>query len=282
MTGRCPGAPRLRQHSGVGLSGARSDSQVRPGARAAERGDSAGQPVGIRPSKGGGKCASLAGSLPLRQRNRHSRTGSPLHVECTIRHPMLTLIVVILVAATPVHGQAAEHQGRTLAEWQADLASSIQVERLLAARSIGEMAVAGDAGAGKAILEILGHDDSSVRYWAAVAAIHLPDTASGQREALQRALDDPAPEVQVQAARALAVAGGEPQALRRLEALLAHRNPGVRLQAVHALDEIGDAAAPLTDALRKAVDDPFDYVQRVARHALWALGERPCPYRACE
>ena len=192
------------------------------------------------------------------------------------------LLIALTLAVAAVHGQAAEHQGKTLSEWQADLASSSQVGRLLAARSIGEMAVAGHSEARTAVFGALSHEDSSVRYWAAVAAVHLQDTDSGQREVLKRALEDPAPEVQVQAARALIGTGEEPQALRRLEALLAHRNPGVRLHAAHALDAIGAAAAPLSDALRKAVDDPFDYVQRVARHALWALGERPCPYRACE
>ena len=195
---------------------------------------------------------------------------------------MHLLIAVILAAVIPGHGIAAEHLGKTLSGWQADLASPSQIERLLAARSIGEMALTGHAEADEALVDALGHEDSSVRFWAAVAAIHMPDSDPGRRGALTRAMDDPVPEVRVQAARALVGTDQEPAALRRLEELLAHRNRGVRLHAVHALDESGAAAAPLSDALRRAVEDPFDYVQRVARHALWTLGERPCPYRECE
>lgn len=193
---------------------------------------------------------------------------------------LMRLLLLVAVAAT-LSGQP-RHLGKTLAEWRTDLASSRQIERLLAARSIGEMAVAGRAGAAEAVGEALRHEDGAVRYWAAVASIHLPSPAPRPTDLLREALLDPVPEVQVQAARALVGTASEAEALKRLEALLAHRNRGVRLQAAHAADAIGSSAAPLTGALRRAMEDEFDYVQRVARHALWALGERPCPYQECE
>ena len=102
------------------------------------------------------------------------------------------------------------------------------------------------------------------------------------RAVLEGLLEDEAPEVRIQAAVALIRAGDAQKALKTLEESLRHRNRGVRLHAAHAADAIGDSAKPLASALQAAVEDDFDYVQRVARHALWALGERPCPYRTCE
>ena len=43
-----------------------------------------------------------------------------------------------------------------------------------------------------------------------------------------------------------------------------------------------DVAEGVKEAMQQAVSDDFDYVGRIARHALWALGERPCPYRSCD
>ena len=197
--------------------------------------------------------------------------------------PALVLaLAVTLALATPSVGQDAEHVGKTLANWQADLNSDRQIDRMLAARAIGEMSIANRTGASQALVQALSHDDSAVRYWAAVAAAELDRPLEVGRAVLERLLEDEAPEVRIQAAVALIRAGEAPKALQTLEESLGHRNRGVRLQAAHAADAIGDNAKPLADALHKAVEDDFDYVQRVARHALWALGERQCPYQTCE
>lgn len=196
--------------------------------------------------------------------------------------PCLALAVGLLASAAGA-AEGTEHLGRTLGEWRSDLDSETQIDRLLAARSIGEMAVAKIEDADKALLEILTHSDSAVRYWAAVAAALLerpPDEAF----AILRAMlaDDEAPENRIQAALALIRAGDRIDSLATLAEMLKHPNRGVRLQAAHAADAIGDRARALAEPLREAVGDDFDYVQRVARHALWTLGERPCPYRTCD
>lgn len=195
---------------------------------------------------------------------------------------MRIILTAAFVLMAPVVGPAQEHLGKTLAQWRADLDSAEQIDRLLAVRSIGEMAIGQKAGATEAILESLGHDDGSVRFWAAVATIHVPALDADARALLKKALGDPVPEVRIQAARALVGTAAEPEALRTLAELLSHRNRGVRLQAAHAADAIKDKAAPLVKELQAATQDEFDYVQRVARHALWTLEQRPCPYRQCE
>ena len=203
---------------------------------------------------------------------------------CIIAAAMRCLVVLGIVAVCTVSasGQNLTHVGKTLAEWQAGLDSSEQVERLLAMRAIGEMAIAQNLEAEVSVISALEHADGAVSYWALVAVSEMERPGSAGVEVLERLLRDSVPENRVQAAVALIRSGEKSKALATLEELLKHRNRGVRLQAVHAADALGESARPLTDALRESVADDFDYVQRVARHALWALGERPCPYRSCQ
>ncbi len=195
---------------------------------------------------------------------------------------MRILPVVALVLIAPAASRAQEHLGKTLGQWQAGLESASQIDRLLAIRSVGEMAIRQQPGAADALLGAFAHEDGCVRYWAAVAALHLPPPDGKLQKLLLNALGDSVPEVRIQAARALIGTPAEQEALRTLAALLSHRNRGVRLQAAHAADAIRGKAAPLAAELQAALDDEFDYVQRVARHALWTLEQRPCPYRECE
>ena len=190
-------------------------------------------------------------------------------------------ILPLLLFALPALAEPGEHLGKSLAEWQAWLGSEDRQERLLAARAVGEMAIADAAGAETALLGALNHSDSAVRYWAVIAFGEMGERAGVGRERLRRLLDDPAPEVRVWAAYALHRLGEEQSAINTLIEELSNPEKGARLQAAHALDALGKAAAPAAEALRGALDDDFDYVRRVARHALWTLGERPCPYEDC-
>ncbi len=195
----------------------------------------------------------------------------------------MRLVLAGLLAVASVGGdQGGQHLGRTAEQWRSGLEATNRVERLIAARSIGEMAIAGMQGAPEALIEALDHNDGGVRYWAAVAAAHLRVRGRQLSETLPALLNDDVPEVRVQAARALVGTQHSEAAVGALRSALSHRNRGVRLHAAHAADALGDAARPLAEDLRAAVGDSFDYVQRVARHALWTLGERPCPYRTCD
>ena len=200
--------------------------------------------------------------------------------ESQMRTRLLLFCLVLLIAA-PLAAADASHLGKTLSQWQSDLTSSDRLDRLIAARSIGEMAIANQPAAAKAIFAAISHDDSAVRYWAVVAAGQMGGRAKPATRSLQAALADEAPEVQAWAAFALAKLGRDDEAIPVLAKLLSDPDRAARLQAIHALDALGPAAAPATELLKQVLDDEFDYVQRVARHALWTLGERPCPYRQC-
>ena len=83
---------------------------------------------------------------------------------------MCRVATALLLLAVPLLGESVSHLGRTLSEWRADLGSVRGIERLLAARAIGEMAIDQLPGAAEALFEAMDHSDSSVRFWAAMAA----------------------------------------------------------------------------------------------------------------
>ena len=194
---------------------------------------------------------------------------------------MTTCLRLLLPLLAPALLSAQTHLGKTLGQWQAQLAAERRVERLVAARSLGEMAIAGQPGALDAVTASLDHADSAVRYWGAVALGEMGETAKPAEARLAARLDDPAPEVQVWAAYALLRLGRADLGLQKLIEQLGNPEQGARLQAVTALDQLGEAAAPAIPELQAAMDDPFDYVRRIARHALWTLKQRPCPYDEC-
>jgi HEAT repeat protein len=189
-------------------------------------------------------------------------------------------LAILLAAALGAADSA--HLGKSLAEWRGDLASADRTTRLLAARSLGEMGIAGAEGALPALTSALNHDDSAVRYWAAVALGEMGSRAGSAKTQLQEALRDDVPEVRVWAAYALARQGDAAAGVPVLIEVLDGEERGARLQAITALDQLGETARPAAAQMKKAVSDDFDYVGRIARHALWALGERPCPYRDCD
>jgi HEAT repeat protein len=192
------------------------------------------------------------------------------------------LILIALALAASLPAADLVHLGKSLRQWQADLSSSDRTTRLLAARSIGEMGVAGNPGALEALSSALSHQDSAVRYWAAVALGDMGDRAAGARSALESRLKDDAPEVRAWAGYALARQGHAAEGVPVLIEVLQNPERGARLQAITALDQLGETGRPAVAEMKKAVQDDFDYVGRIALHALWALGERSCPYRDCD
>ena len=98
--------------------------------------------------------------------------------------------------------------------------------------------------------------NASLRYWAA---------RRGEGPTLLATLlKDPSPAVRIAAARRL-------PSVEVLAKELAHPEPTVRLMAVNALDELGEAARPALPTLQHALQDPDNYVVRVANHTVNTL-----------
>jgi outer membrane protein assembly factor BamB/HEAT repeat protein len=128
------------------------------------------------------------------------------------------------------------------------------------------------------LLELLRHQEVSLRRFAADAFIDLtPDTVSIQ-PALRRALRDEDSMVAADAARALGALG--PRASPSVPALvkaLAHEEPHVRIYVAEALASIGPKAAAATKDLARALDDPIPGVRWSAGEALAGIGPAAQP-----
>jgi uncharacterized sulfatase len=99
--------------------------------------------------------------------------------------------------------------------------------------------------------------DSAVRYWAVMGLfMRGPGPVWKDRDALQQALNDPAPAVRIAAAEALGTHGDAKDVQAAVPVLLELGNPGkndvhVCLQALNALDALGTKAASALPAIEK-------------------------------
>lgn len=125
------------------------------------------------------------------------------------------------------------------------------------------------------LLEGLGDAEAAVRYWA-VTGLGRRAQSDAPAARIEALLSDPSPIVRIGAAEALVRLGHSDRALPVLTGLLAHHDFAVGLNAALVLDEMGPAEVvrPAIPALREAVarKGRFDYVQRVAEHALAQFG----------
>lgn len=111
---------------------------------------------------------------------------------------------------------------------------------------------------------------ASVRYWAATGLGNLASANVSTLAELEAATEDNAPVVRVAAAYAMLLHDNVNQiALDVLAKEVLSEHEWIRLQAVTALDELGEAARPTQNLLRAALKDTDNkYVVRVANHAV--------------
>jgi uncharacterized sulfatase len=127
----------------------------------------------------------------------------------------------------------------------------------------------------------LGDSNGIVRYWGAVGLqIRKAEGVKAGKDALLKALGDACPSVQVAAAEALGQFGESPDVSKALDVLLAAADPtkfsnATATEALNAITNLGDKAAPLQDKLaalpRKAKGGPqrvSEYPSRLFIHLL--------------
>ncbi len=135
------------------------------------------------------------------------------------------------------------------------------VERL---RKVEALKAAG-AAAVPQLIEAMGNVAPAVRYVAATALGSLGEAAKPASGALTAVLSDAAASVRVAAARALCLMGEVDRGLPVLRQELTNKgNEVVRHYAAMALEDIGEAARPALEDLKRARDDSYDLVKRVA------------------
>ncbi len=104
-------------------------------------------------------------------------------------------------------------------------------------------------------VELLAGADAACRYWAAVGLRALAAGAAPAADALTKALADPAPNVRIEAAGALAAMGRTEKAMPLLTKELAAEDANIALHAARTLQLLGEKARPALDALRAAAKD---------------------------
>ena len=190
---------------------------------------------------------------------------------------LLLVAALLVVGPWGCGGSEPKLMGRTLGEWNARIDSDERLDRLAAVRAMGEIARRDPhaLGAVDALLRASSHDDSAVRYWAVRSLAEMADPGRPAIERLQSVLNDSASEVRIRAAYGLCRHGNTEAGLPVLIDGLRSRNGGVRLQAAHALESLGESSAPVVEALKGLLGDEFGYPDRVATRILENLGELP-------
>lgn len=139
-------------------------------------------------------------------------------------------------------------QGRTPYDVAFDTQTN-PVDRLLAAASTAN---AMDPRRLGELVQLLKDGDAAVRYWGAVGLVALGKRAAPATDRLLEAIEDPAPNVRIAAAEALANVDRLDCAMPVLVAGLAHETPFIRLRAMNVLDRLGERARPALAAIKQA------------------------------
>ena len=142
----------------------------------------------------------------------------------------------------------------------------LQLKTLEIIRRIGPPAI-------PLLVELLRHEEVSLRRSAVDALIDLAPHTERIQPALRRALGDEDSVVAGDAARALgALRSRASPSVRALVEALSHEDPYVRIYAAEALASIGPKASAATRDLARAVGDPIPGVRWAACEALASIG----------
>jgi len=133
---------------------------------------------------------------------------------------------------------------------------------------VAALASRGEAGFSE-LRQAIDDEDAAVRYWAATGIGNIGKNAEGLIDELKVQIEDPAPVVRVAVARALCMIGEAETGLPVLAEELGSDQEWTRLYAAIALDELGETAKPVVEALRKGLkNQPNKYIVRVCNKAL--------------
>ena len=138
-------------------------------------------------------------------------------------------------------------------------------------RDLIETIEAGERGDRAALLDRLGSDRPSVRYWAATWLGNLG--ASSAEEALIERTEDPTPAVRISAALALCKLGHEAEYVPVLADHIDADNLITGMYAIRALEQVGEPAEQVLPAIKAARDSRYEFTRRIATRLTRKLGE---------
>jgi HEAT repeat protein len=155
--------------------------------------------------------------------------------------------------------------GRTGEEWLSRLDDADDIS--LSAWALAQMAEQQPP----MIARLIHHRNPVPRYWGMQAAGRIAVSKETYKTILQTGLRDPTPSVRIAAAEWLSLSGDAEAALPVLIAAMSDPQDAVRIQAVAALERLGEAARPAEATLRTATSDSSEYVKRISARALQKL-----------
>jgi len=126
-------------------------------------------------------------------------------------------------------------------------------------KAVADAATSRDAGRLGDLVAALAAAEPLLRYWGAVGCTVLASQAAGANPLLRGLLDDPIPSVRIAAAEALGYTG---DVERAVAALAKHLDPGddaVALEAINALDFLGEPARSVLNAIRALAKQAKEY-----------------------
>ncbi|WP_299581130.1 sulfatase-like hydrolase/transferase [uncultured Sunxiuqinia sp.] len=172
-------------------------------------------------------------------------------------------------------GFIPEAERQLLADGQSvyDLLRTNQIP-LKAIIDAAELATLGRKDKLPQLVQLLDHENESVRYWAATGLLILRADAREAQPKLEQVLDDSSVSVSIIAAEALYYLGEKEKALTTLLAALKHPSPFARTHALNVIDYTHEFTSTIQEALfqmvRKFEDDksPDRYDLRVVE---WLL-----------
>jgi HEAT repeat protein len=204
-------------------------------------------------------------------RRQYGRRSTQYFVLSTL---FLIAAIQPTMCSAAVANEPADFLGRTPEQWLTQIQSKQPEERAEAAWAIAQLAPRDPQLA----LKLIGSDDASVRYWGvlglqrAASSADQPDSVRELiRKSLPPALSDKALSVRIAAAETLGLVGDTERALPVLVEAMSHPHDLVRIQAVAALEKLGDDARPAEKTLRDATSDSSEYVKRISARALLKL-----------
>jgi HEAT repeat protein len=167
-------------------------------------------------------------------------------------------------------GAVAEPAERDMAELLDGLKSPIKAKRMKAMKELGLKGTAAKAAVAPLIEHMRHHKDKDLANQAAQTLAQIGVPAVGE---LIKALEDPAPAVQIRALSALGIIGPEAgKGIGPISRLLENKDAKIRALAAWTLGEIGPPARPVAESLAKALRDADANVRRLAAEALHEIG----------
>jgi HEAT repeat protein len=195
------------------------------------------------------------------------------------------IALLFLGGAMPAQGAdvPVTFLGRAHDQWVARLQSQQQHERVEAAWALSQIVVhhpplAAESASQTALIALQSDRDPTIRYWGIHGLQRLVLTKPGPKaihpavyEALRAALQDESAAPRIAAAETLGLIAEADDALNVLTAAMGDSQDAVRIQAVSALEKLGEAARPAEAKLRAATSDSSEYVKRISTRALQKL-----------